>query len=102
MTTHTPFTDPLHGFIGTRPVRPIATQNDDERTALAAETGGTPKLDLTAASNVGSTPFIDYLYADILHTLQQPRGPDPEEVTFLCMAHVMELQFKLLGYELSR
>jgi tryptophan 2,3-dioxygenase len=92
----------LRGLLGRRPIRPIAKQSDLDRTALAAETGGAPKLDLSAESNVGSTPFIDYIYADVLHTLQQPRGSDPEEVTFITMAQVMELQFKLLAYELTR
>ena len=94
--------DPLRGLLGKRPIRPIAAQSDEDRAELAAETGGSPKLDLSAASNVGSTPFIDYIYADILHTLQQPRGDDAEEVTFITMAQVMELQFKLLAYELTR
>ena len=35
-------------------------------------------------------------------SLQQPRGDDPDEVTFVIMGQVMELQFKPLGYELTR
>ena len=102
MTIHPQSAEALRGFFGKQPIRPIAIQSDQDRAELAAETGGTPKLDLSAASNIGSTPFIDYLYADILHTLQQPRGDDPDEVTFVIMGQVMELQFKLLGYELTR
>jgi tryptophan 2,3-dioxygenase len=92
----------LRRLLGDGPMRPIPAQNDDDRRTLARETGGTPVLDIAAYSNVASTPFIDYLNGDILHTLQQPRSDEPDEMTFITMAHVMELNFKLMSYELLR
>ena len=57
---------------------------------------------MEAHSNAGSTSFIDYLNGDILHTLQQPRSDEPEEITFISLAHIMEILFKLLCYEMIR
>ncbi|WP_035568945.1 tryptophan 2,3-dioxygenase [Caballeronia sordidicola] len=92
----------LRELLGDLPQRAIPTQTDEDRAQAAANTGGNPILDVAAHSNAGSTPFIDYLNGDILHTLQQPRSDEPEEMTFISLAHVMEVLFKLLCYEMLR
>src|SRR5262245_19724372 len=68
----------LRDRLGEQPLRSIATQTDADRIALAVKTGGQPRLDVAAHSSGASTPFIDYLNADILHTLQQPRSEHPD------------------------
>jgi tryptophan 2,3-dioxygenase len=92
----------LRTLLGELPRREIPVRTDADRGAAAVSTGGGPILDVETYSNVGSTPFIDYLNADILHTLQQPRSDEPDEMTFICFAHVMEIQFKLLCYDVLR
>ena len=92
----------LRELLGEMPLRAIAKQTDLDRIALSARTGGQPVLDIAAHGNASSTPFMDYLNADILHTLQQPRSDHPDEMTFISMAHVMEVTFKLLCYEVLR
>jgi tryptophan 2,3-dioxygenase len=92
----------LKELLGDGPVRVIPKQTDMDRIAAAASTGGQPMLDVTAHSDGSSTPFIHYLNADILHTLQQPRSDHPDEMTFICMAHVSEVTFKLLCYGVLR
>jgi tryptophan 2,3-dioxygenase len=94
----------LTELLGERPVRAVRTQTDRDRIAAATATGGQPMLDADdiARGQGASTPFIDYLNADILHTLQQPRSDHPDEMTFICMAHVSEVMFKLLCYDVWR
>jgi tryptophan 2,3-dioxygenase len=92
----------LQALLGPGPRREIRMQSDAERIALSAQTQGKPVLDISSHSNAGSTPFIDYINADILHTLAQPRSEHPEEMTFISMGQVMELMFKLLNYEFLR
>jgi tryptophan 2,3-dioxygenase len=92
----------LRELLGELSLRSIPKQTDADRIELAAKTGGQPTLDVTAHGSVSGTPFIAYLNADILHTLQQPRSEHPDEMTFISMAHVMEVTFKLLCYEVLR
>lgn len=88
------------GLLGTtKPPRPIAKQNDSDREELVEATGGTPVMNVGAYSVGESTPFLSYLNADVLHTLQQPRSDGRDEMTFICMAHIMEIHFKLLSHE---
>lgn len=82
--------------------REIKVQGDADRLALIAETGGQPILDLAAHSNSKSSPFIDYIYADILHSLQKPRSQEPDELFFIQMAQIMELQYSMIGSEVAR
>jgi tryptophan 2,3-dioxygenase len=100
--THLDLQTELQELLGERPLRSITTRTETDRIALAAETGGQPLLDVSPHSNASSTPFIDYLNVDILHTLQQPRSDHPDEMVFICMAHVMEVTFKLLCYDAVR
>jgi len=100
--THQDLQTALRELLGEQPLRPIASKTEADRVAMVAKTGNQPLLDLAAYSNSSSTPFIDYLNADILHTLQQPRSEHPDEMTFISMAHVMEVTFKLLCYDALR
>jgi tryptophan 2,3-dioxygenase len=100
--THRDLHTELKELLGTLPERAIPRQTDADRIAAIARTSGQPMLDVTEHSNGSSTPFIDYLNADILHTLQQPRSDHPDEMAFICMAHVMEVTFKLLCYDMLR
>ena len=92
----------LRTLLGERAVGAIKVQTDAERALIVEQTGGGPLLDVDRYSRAGSTPFIDYIYADVLHTLQQPRSAGRDELTFICMGQIMELQFKLLNVELLR
>jgi tryptophan 2,3-dioxygenase len=92
----------LDALIGEGPARAIPHQTDEERAAIVAETGGTPILNVEDYSSGGSTPFIDYINADLLHTLQQPRSGGRDELTFICMGQIMEIQFKLMAGEMLR
>jgi tryptophan 2,3-dioxygenase len=47
----------------------------------------------------GSTPYEDYVHADVLTHLQQPRSDDPGELAFLVTTQVMELWFTALVHE---
>lgn len=84
------------------PQRAILKKIESDRAATVAQTSGQPILDVEAHSNPGSTPFVDYLHGDMLHRLQPPRSDEPEELTFICMAYVNEILFKLLCVETLR
>lgn len=59
------------------------------------ETGAeTPYLDFA-----GTTPYEDYVQADVLTHLQQLRSDDPGEMVFLVTTQVMELWFTVLVHE---
>ena len=92
----------IRELLGDMPQRAILKKTDSDRAATVAQTSGQPILDVEAHSNPGSTPFVDYLHSDMLHRLQQPRSDEPEELTFICMAHVNEILFKLLCVETLR
>lgn len=47
----------------------------------------------------GSTPYDDYVRADVLTHLQQPLSDEPGEVAFLVTAQVMELWFTVIVHE---
>ena len=64
----------LKQLLGEGPQRAIRMQTDAERAVLSERTKGDPILDSSTCSNTSSTPFIDYINADILHTLAQPRS----------------------------
>jgi tryptophan 2,3-dioxygenase len=54
----------------------------------------TPNLDFQ-----GTTPYEDYVQADILTHLQHPRSDDPGEMVFLVTTQVMELWFTVIVHE---
>ncbi|MFD7923742.1 tryptophan 2,3-dioxygenase [Streptomyces sp. NPDC059740] len=47
----------------------------------------------------GTTPYEDYVHADLLTHLQEPLSDDPGEMAFLVTTQVMELWFTLLVHE---
>ncbi|AXG79286.1 tryptophan 2,3-dioxygenase family protein [Streptomyces paludis] len=53
-----------------------------------------PNLDFA-----GTTPYEDYVQADVLTHLQQPRSDDPGELVFLVTTQVMELWFTVIVHE---
>jgi len=53
-----------------------------------------PNLDFA-----GTTPYEDYVQADVLTHLQQPLSDDPGEMAFLVTTQVMELWFTVLVHE---
>ncbi|MDG9720545.1 tryptophan 2,3-dioxygenase family protein [Streptomyces sp. DH24] len=54
----------------------------------------TPHLDFA-----GTTPYEDYVRADVLTHLQQPLSDDPGEMVFLVTTQVMELWFTVIVHE---
>lgn len=54
----------------------------------------TPHLDFA-----GTTPYEDYVQADVLTHLQHPRSDDPGEMVFLVTTQVMELWFTVIVHE---
>ncbi|MEU5051964.1 tryptophan 2,3-dioxygenase family protein [Streptomyces sp. NPDC021096] len=54
----------------------------------------TPHLDFT-----GTTPYEDYVRADVLSHLQEPLSDDPGEMVFLVTTQVMELWFTVIVHE---
>ncbi|WP_436737958.1 tryptophan 2,3-dioxygenase family protein [Streptomyces sp. BBFR102] len=61
----------------------------------ATEAGSdTPNLDFA-----GTTPYEDYVQADVLTHLQQLRSDDPGEMVFLVTTQVMELWFTVIVHE---
>ncbi|MFF4961580.1 tryptophan 2,3-dioxygenase family protein [Streptomyces sp. NPDC001222] len=54
----------------------------------------TPHLDFQ-----GTTPYEDYVKADVLTHLQQPLSDDPGEMVFLVTTQVMELWFTVIVHE---
>lgn len=53
-----------------------------------------PNLDFA-----GTTPYEDYVRADVLTHLQQPLSDDPGEMVFLVTTQVMELWFTVIVHE---
>ncbi|MFE0172595.1 tryptophan 2,3-dioxygenase family protein [Streptomyces sp. NPDC059002] len=64
-----------------------------EATA-ATEPSEAPNLDFA-----GTTPYEDYVQADVLTHLQHPRSDDPGEMVFLVTTQVMELWFTVIVHE---
>ncbi|MFC8826559.1 tryptophan 2,3-dioxygenase family protein [Streptomyces sp. NPDC057137] len=54
----------------------------------------TPNLDFA-----GTTPYEDYVQADVLTHLQHPMSDDPGEMVFLVTTQVMELWFTVIVHE---
>jgi tryptophan 2,3-dioxygenase len=76
---------------------PDAEPRAGERPAACPSTqpaDAGPHLDFA-----GSTPYEDYVHADLLTHLQQPRSGDPGELAFLVTTQVMELWFTALVHE---
>ncbi|WP_377270454.1 tryptophan 2,3-dioxygenase [Peterkaempfera sp. SMS 1(5)a] len=67
---------------------------NDPGSVTADSPQGTPTLEFD-----GTTPYEDYVHADVLTHLQQPLSDDPGEMAFLVTTQVMELWFALLVHE---
>ncbi len=67
-----------------------------EAHGTEAQTGEVqaPELDFA-----GTTPYEDYVQADVLTHLQHPLSDDPGEMAFLVTTQVMELWFTLIVHE---
>ncbi|NLU68580.1 tryptophan 2,3-dioxygenase family protein [Streptomyces sp. HNM0574] len=66
-------------------------------TSGVQQTGGpeaAPHLDFA-----GTTPYEDYVQADVLTHLQHPLSDDPGEMVFLVTTQVMELWFTVIVHE---
>jgi tryptophan 2,3-dioxygenase len=66
----------------------------DPRTDRHEAGPETPNLDFA-----GTTPYDDYVQADVLTHLQHPLSDDPGEMVFLVTTQVMELWFTVLVHE---
>ncbi|MFF0434841.1 tryptophan 2,3-dioxygenase family protein [Streptomyces sp. NPDC004327] len=62
--------------------------------AVADAVADTPNLDFA-----GTTPYEDYVQADVLTHLQHLRSDDPGEMVFLVTTQVMELWFTVIVHE---
>jgi len=76
--------------------RPMGLTTDETRAAMVEETGGDPMVDFEGTSN----PYIDYQSIDLLLSLQHPRSPGYDEMSFFVMGQVKELLFRGLHFEL--
>lgn len=65
-----------------------------EMSETPAESPETPNLDFQ-----GTTPYEDYVQADVLTHLQHTLSDDPGEMVFLVTTQVMELWFTVLVHE---
>ncbi|MDQ8706596.1 tryptophan 2,3-dioxygenase family protein [Streptomyces sp. LHD-70] len=65
-----------------------------EAEATAGEIPEAPHLDFA-----GTTPYEDYVQADVLTHLQHPLSDDPGEMVFLVTTQVMELWFTVIVHE---
>ncbi|MFE2426064.1 tryptophan 2,3-dioxygenase family protein [Streptomyces sp. NPDC059373] len=61
---------------------------------MAQESHNPPNLDFE-----GTTPYEDYVQADVLTHLQHPLSDDPGEMVFLVTTQVMELWFTVIVHE---
>lgn len=64
------------------------------RPSAPAAAEQTPNLDFQ-----GTTPYEDYVQADVLTHLQHPLSDDPGELVFLVTTQVMELWFTVIVHE---
>ncbi|KOT89683.1 tryptophan 2,3-dioxygenase [Streptomyces sp. NRRL F-5755] len=62
------------------------------------EAAGPRRPDLSIGST-GTTPYEDYVHADVLTHLQHPLSDDPGEMAFLVTTQVMELWFTVIVHE---
>ncbi|QKW07457.1 tryptophan 2,3-dioxygenase [Streptomyces sp. NA04227] len=69
-------------------------RDGDPGTAGATEGTEAPHLDFA-----GTTPYEDYVQADVLTHLQHPLSDDPGEMVFLVTTQVMELWFTVIVHE---
>lgn len=93
--SHDPVASPHHSASEADPgsrtaAESQAAQGDQADPAAQAD----PNLDFA-----GSTPYEDYVHADVLTHLQHQLSDDPGEMVFLVTTQVMELWFTVLVHE---
>lgn len=79
--------------MSSHPAQPVEVQPAEAQLAEAQEPE-TPHLDFQ-----GTTPYEDYVQADVLTHLQHTRSDDPGEMVFLVTTQVMELWFTVIVHE---
>ncbi|MEU9502843.1 tryptophan 2,3-dioxygenase family protein [Streptomyces sp. NPDC048196] len=62
-------------------------------------TGGAQEPETPNLDFAGTTPYEDYVQADVLTHLQHPLSDDPGEMVFLVTTQVMELWFTVIVHE---
>ncbi|MFI1173862.1 tryptophan 2,3-dioxygenase family protein [Streptomyces melanogenes] len=67
--------------------------------AAAAATGAVDPAEAPNLDFAGTTPYEDYVQADVLTHLQHLRSDDPGEMVFLVTTQVMELWFTVIVHE---
>lgn len=70
-----------------------------ETAGAAAAAGATEPADAPNLDFAGTTPYEDYVQADVLTHLQHLRSDDPGEMVFLVTTQVMELWFTVIVHE---
>ncbi|WP_188277260.1 tryptophan 2,3-dioxygenase family protein [Streptomyces sp. CBMA152] len=73
---------------------PVETEVETGAQKAAEAADAAPNLDFA-----GTTPYEDYVQADVLTHLQQLRSDDPGEMVFLVTTQVMELWFTVIVHE---
>ncbi|MFD5031854.1 tryptophan 2,3-dioxygenase [Streptomyces sp. NPDC058220] len=68
--------------------------HDPDASGAGTAGSDTPNLDFA-----GTTPYEDYVQADVLTHLQHPLSDDPGEMVFLVTTQVMELWFTVIVHE---
>ncbi|MEV6317892.1 tryptophan 2,3-dioxygenase family protein [Streptomyces sp. NPDC051776] len=63
------------------------------------EDGADPGIQAPNLDFAGTTPYEDYVQADVLTHLQHPLSDDPGEMVFLVTTQVMELWFTVIVHE---
>ncbi|MFC7217040.1 tryptophan 2,3-dioxygenase family protein [Streptomyces polyrhachis] len=61
--------------------------------------GAAPDSEAPHLDFAGTTPYEDYVQADVLTHLQHPRSDEPGEMVFLVTTQVMELWFTVIVHE---
>ncbi len=103
----TPPTGPAAPAAPTAATRPAATAAPTESEAPAgtaapeapAPPTGPPAPEAPHLDFDGTTPYEDYVRAEVLTHLQQPLSDDPGEMVFLVTTQVMELWFTVIVHE---
>ncbi|MEU8567049.1 tryptophan 2,3-dioxygenase family protein [Streptomyces pathocidini] len=78
---------------------PAAETAATKAPAAEAPDAGTPDADTPNLDFEGTTPYEDYVQADVLTHLQRPLSDDPGEMVFLVTTQVMELWFTVIVHE---
>ncbi|MEU6080071.1 tryptophan 2,3-dioxygenase family protein [Streptomyces sp. NPDC047108] len=73
--------------------------HDPYAPGTGPESGADPGVEAPNLDFAGTTPYEDYVQADVLTHLQHPLSDDPGEMVFLVTTQVMELWFTAVVHE---